>query len=68
MVSAVVPTEEALTRLEGLAYGRDRCLRVHISPSGTMPGLTREFGRRLSLACDLAVGPAAGLPKLGRLA
>jgi L-iditol 2-dehydrogenase len=34
LVSAVVPMEEAVTRFEGLAYGSDRSLRVHISPSG----------------------------------
>jgi L-iditol 2-dehydrogenase len=34
LVSAVVPMGEAVTRFEGLAYGSDRSLRVHISPSG----------------------------------
>lgn len=34
LVSAVVPMEEAVARFEGLANGKDRSLRVHISPSG----------------------------------
>lgn len=34
LVSAVVPLEEAAARLETLAYGKDRSLRVQVSPSG----------------------------------
>ena len=34
LVSAVVPLDEAAARLENLAHGKDRSLRVHISPSG----------------------------------
>jgi L-iditol 2-dehydrogenase len=33
LVSAIVPLEEAASRLEMLAHGKDRSLRVHISPS-----------------------------------
>jgi threonine dehydrogenase-like Zn-dependent dehydrogenase len=39
LVGAVVPMEEAVARMEGLAHGKDRSLRVHISPSGRcLPG------------------------------
>jgi len=34
LVSAIVPLEEAAARLETLAYGKDRSLRVQVSPSG----------------------------------
>jgi L-iditol 2-dehydrogenase len=34
LVGAVVPLEEAASRLELLAYGTDRSLRVQLSPSG----------------------------------
>lgn len=34
LVGAVVPLEEAASRLEMLAHGKDRSLRVQVSPSG----------------------------------
>jgi len=34
LVSAIVPLEETAARLETLAYGKDRSLRVQVSPSG----------------------------------
>ena len=33
LVGAVVPLEDAASRLEALAHGRDRSLRVQVSPS-----------------------------------
>jgi len=34
LVGAIVPLDEAVSRLENLAYGKDRSLRVEVSPSG----------------------------------